>query len=141
MGISPWLLALDLLSIADGENFLLHTFENYADGNFDVLHEMLTSKHTICGLGDAGAHVATICDAGYPTFMLQHWGRDRVRGPKLISNSSSRNKPLKPLKHLAYLIVVYWHQGIGRTLISLTQQRFVSRNLDSCTIFRRTASA
>ena len=83
MGISPWLLALDLLSIADGENFLLHTFENYADGNFDVLHEMLTSKHTICGLGDAGAHVATICDAGYPTFMLQHWGRDRVRGPKL----------------------------------------------------------
>ena len=83
MGISPWMLALDLLSIADGENFLLHTFENYTDGNFDVLHEMLTSEHTICGLGDAGAHVATICDAGYPTFMLQHWGRDRTRGPKL----------------------------------------------------------
>ena len=83
MGINPWMLALDLLSIADGENFLLHTFENYTDGNFDVLHEMLTSEHTICGLGDAGAHVATICDAGYPTFMLQHWGRDRTRGPKL----------------------------------------------------------
>ena len=54
-----------------------------AKPDIDVLHEMLTSEHTICGLGDAGAHVATICDAGYPTFMLQHWGRDRTRGPKL----------------------------------------------------------
>ena len=35
------------------------------------------------GLGDAGAHVATICDASYPTFLLTHWARDRRRGEGL----------------------------------------------------------
>jgi N-acyl-D-aspartate/D-glutamate deacylase len=44
---------------------------------------MLADPHTICGLGDAGAHVATICDASYPTFLLSHWARDRVRGERL----------------------------------------------------------
>ena len=41
---------------------------------------MLADPHTICGIGDAGAHVGTICDAAYPTFLLTHWARDRTRG-------------------------------------------------------------
>jgi N-acyl-D-aspartate/D-glutamate deacylase len=53
------------------------------DGNLDVVAEMLADPYTICGLGDAGAHVATICDASYPTFLLSHWGRDRRRGARL----------------------------------------------------------
>jgi len=44
---------------------------------------MLADPHTICGIGDAGAHVGTICDASYPTYLLTHWARDRTRGPKL----------------------------------------------------------
>ncbi len=28
------------------------------------------------------AHVTVLCDAGYPTFMLQHWVRDRTRGER-----------------------------------------------------------
>ncbi|MPY93821.1 MAG: amidohydrolase family protein [Acidimicrobiia bacterium] len=44
---------------------------------------MLADEHTICGLGDGGAHVATICDASYPTFLLTHWARDRTRGERL----------------------------------------------------------
>jgi len=56
---------------------------------------MLVSEHTICGLGDAGAHVATICDAAYPTFLVQHWGRDRNRGAQidlefLVAKQTSR---------------------------------------------------
>ena len=31
-------------------------------------------------LSDGGAHCGTICDAASPTFMLQHWVRDRERG-------------------------------------------------------------
>ncbi|HQQ09734.1 MAG TPA: amidohydrolase family protein, partial [Novosphingobium sp.] len=30
-----------------------------------------------------GAHCGTICDAASPTFMLQHWVRDRKRGGRL----------------------------------------------------------
>src|SRR5204862_750305 len=28
-------------------------------------------------LGDAGAHVGTVCDASMATFLLTHWARDR----------------------------------------------------------------
>ena len=41
---------------------------------------MLTDPYTVCGLADGGAHVATICDASAPTFLLTHWARDRRRG-------------------------------------------------------------
>jgi N-acyl-D-aspartate/D-glutamate deacylase len=33
----------------------------------------------IMGLGDGGAHVAFILDAGYQTWLLSHWGRDQKR--------------------------------------------------------------
>ena len=44
---------------------------------------MLTDSGTLLGLSDGGAHCASIVDAGVPTYMLQHWGRDRRRGPRL----------------------------------------------------------
>ena len=39
---------------------------------------MMTGKHVLFGLSDGGAHCGTICDAASPTFMLQHWVRDRA---------------------------------------------------------------
>ncbi|MDP6951998.1 MAG: amidohydrolase family protein [Alphaproteobacteria bacterium] len=80
-GQDPWGLALDILRRDDG--LLFWPFENYSEGSLDVLREMLLSEHTVCGLGDGGAHVATICDASYPTTLLTHWARDRMRGPGL----------------------------------------------------------
>jgi N-acyl-D-aspartate/D-glutamate deacylase len=41
---------------------------------------MLAHRFTIPGLSDGGAHVGTICDASYPTTLLEYWGRDRKRG-------------------------------------------------------------
>ena len=79
-GMSRWELALDLLAAGDGDTLLLYTFENYSGGSLDDVAEMLADEHTICGIGDAGAHVGTICDAAYPTFLLTHWARDRTRG-------------------------------------------------------------
>ena len=46
-----------------------------------MIREMLVDEATIMGLGDGGAHVCTVCDAGSPTFLLTHWARDRKRGP------------------------------------------------------------
>jgi N-acyl-D-aspartate/D-glutamate deacylase len=34
----------------------------------------------LMGLSDGGAHVGTICDASFPTFLLMHWARDRAEG-------------------------------------------------------------
>src|SRR3546814_16308776 len=39
--------------------------------------------NTIIGLGDGGAHYGMICDAGYPTFMLTYWARDRADGERI----------------------------------------------------------
>jgi N-acyl-D-aspartate/D-glutamate deacylase len=77
--VEPEALALDVLLARDGRGLLYLPFANYVDGNLDACHEMLTHPHTVPGLGDGGAHVGTICDASFPTTLLQHWGRDRER--------------------------------------------------------------
>ena len=82
-GVDPWQLLLDLLAAGDGSTLLLYPFENYFNGNLDDIRDMLVDPFTICGIGDAGAHVGTICDASYPTYLLSHWTRDRTRGEQL----------------------------------------------------------
>jgi len=78
--ISPWEIMLNHFISSNNDEFIMHTFENYTHNNLDVISEMLASEFTICGVGDAGAHVATICDASYPTFMVPFWSRDRKNG-------------------------------------------------------------
>ncbi len=82
-GVDPWQLALDTLAAGDGSTLLLYPFENYYNGDLEDIRSMLLDPYTVCGIGDAGAHVATICDASYPTFLLTHWTRDRTRGEHL----------------------------------------------------------
>ena len=42
-------------------------------------------------LSDGGAHCGTICDAASPTFMLEHWVRDRKRGERIsLENAIKR---------------------------------------------------
>jgi len=82
-GVSPWALALELMMADGGRGLLLHPFENYTGGDLEVVRQMLQDDATVMGVGDGGAHVATICDASSPTFLLMHWARDRRRGPQL----------------------------------------------------------
>jgi N-acyl-D-aspartate/D-glutamate deacylase len=44
---------------------------------------MLNDPACLLGLSDGGAHCTSIVDAGLPSYMLAHWGRDRQRGPRL----------------------------------------------------------
>jgi N-acyl-D-aspartate/D-glutamate deacylase len=39
--------------------------------------ELFRCANVVPGLGDAGAHVSQIMDAGWPTFMLSHYVRER----------------------------------------------------------------
>ncbi|HJL17181.1 MAG TPA: amidohydrolase family protein [Sandaracinaceae bacterium LLY-WYZ-13_1] len=70
----------DAMLEQDGAALLYFPVYNYSGMNLDVVHEMLTHPLAIPGLSDGGAHVGTICDASFPTFLLQHWGRDRDHG-------------------------------------------------------------
>jgi N-acyl-D-amino-acid deacylase len=45
--------------------------------NEKLVADNLTDPGVLIALGDGGAHVDMLCDAGYPTFLLGTWVRDR----------------------------------------------------------------
>lgn len=74
-------IAYDMLMADDGNGFIYLPLLNYADGNLDFVRDLLLNRDDIViSLSDGGAHCGTICDAASPTFLLQHWVRDRARG-------------------------------------------------------------
>lgn len=82
-GRNPADLAYDLLLEDGGRTILYRPLSNYAYGNLDTVHDMLTHKATIVGLGDGGAHVGILSDASFISTMLTHWTRDRTRGARV----------------------------------------------------------
>jgi N-acyl-D-amino-acid deacylase len=78
-GVSGAEYAYDLLMEDDGCGFIYFPVLNYADGNLDFLEALQQRDDCVNSLSDGGAHCGTICDAASPTFMLQHWVRDRRR--------------------------------------------------------------
>ena len=69
-----------MLDDAEGKTLLYFPLYNYGSMNLDFVEEMLNHPLALMGLSDAGAHVGTVCDGSMPSFLLQHWGRDRERG-------------------------------------------------------------
>ena len=80
-GVSPLEEAYDRLLDDDGHAMLLVTLANFRDDSLDTVAELLRRDDVILGLGDGGAHYGMICDASFPTYMLDALGaRPRVRG-------------------------------------------------------------
>ncbi len=78
--VEPMELLYDEIARGDGTALIYVPIINFAHGNLDHVEEMLQHPWCIPGLSDGGAHVGTICDASFPTTLLQHWGRDRPLG-------------------------------------------------------------
>jgi N-acyl-D-aspartate/D-glutamate deacylase len=91
-GVSPAEYAYDLLTAEDGSGFIYHPILNYADGNLDFLEALQAREDCVNSLSDGGAHCGTICDAASPTFMLQHWVRDRRRGGRLTLEAAVKRQ-------------------------------------------------
>ena len=72
-------VAYDMLVEDGGGNFIYHPLGNYAYGDLSMPETLLDNRNCIMGLGDGGAHVAFILDAGYQTWLLTHWGRQEKR--------------------------------------------------------------
>jgi N-acyl-D-aspartate/D-glutamate deacylase len=89
-GMSGDEYAYELLCRDDCKGFIYLPILNYADGNLDFLMDLQQSDDTVNSLSDGGAHCGTICDAASPTFMLQHWVRDRSRGTISLENAIKR---------------------------------------------------
>ncbi|WP_309683662.1 amidohydrolase family protein [Polaromonas sp.] len=78
--MSPLEALYDHLAGGDGSQLIYFPIFNYNGGSLDAVRQMLDHPRALCGLSDAGAHVGTVCDASFSTFMLTHWVRDRARG-------------------------------------------------------------
>jgi len=80
-GRSPDEVAYDY--IIEPNQYLYFPVVNYVVGDHGPILEMLNDPACLLGLSDGGAHCTSIIDAGMPSYMLVHWGRDRNRGPRL----------------------------------------------------------
>jgi N-acyl-D-aspartate/D-glutamate deacylase len=98
-GKTPDEYAWDLLCENDGTGFIYLPILNYADGNLDFLEDLQTRDDCVNSLSDGGAHCGTICDAASPTFMLQHWVRDRKRGAGKPGGRISLENAVKRQSH------------------------------------------
>jgi N-acyl-D-aspartate/D-glutamate deacylase len=90
-GATPQEVAYDLMLEDEGRAFIYMTLGNYAYGDLSMSEALLDNRNCIMGLGDGGAHVAFILDAGYQTWLLTHWGKTRQRWgiPELIRRLTS----------------------------------------------------
>ncbi|MFM6854706.1 MAG: N-acyl-D-amino-acid deacylase family protein, partial [Sphingopyxis sp.] len=89
-GVDGASYAYDLLMKDEGKGFIYFPILNYADGNLNFLESLQNSDDCVNSLSDGGAHCGTICDAASPTFMLQHWVRDRDGQRITLENAIKR---------------------------------------------------
>ena len=66
---------LRLMDESEGKGLFMVRFVNQ---DLEVLPDFIRSDWIVPGVGDAGAHVSVIMDAGWTSFLLSYWHRDRT---------------------------------------------------------------
>jgi N-acyl-D-amino-acid deacylase len=94
-GLSVEEYAYDALLRDEGRAMFYLPAANYSEGNLKAVRTMLGHPNTVMGLADGGAHYGIICDASFPTYLLQRWSRDadaaeRLALPKAIAEMTSK---------------------------------------------------
>ena len=70
----------ELLVDNDGKELFYQPLGGYQGFSLEGQKKLLEHPNVLFGLSDGGAHCGVIADAGMPTFIMTHWGRDRTRG-------------------------------------------------------------
>lgn len=81
-GVSPVGMMYDLLLRDGGKELFYQPLGGYLTYNFDFFRKNMEHPNVLFGLSDGGAHCGVIADAGMPSFILAHWGRDRTKGSR-----------------------------------------------------------
>lgn len=76
-GVDIWAMTYEILLQDEGHALIYFPVYNYTEMNYDNVYTMLQHPKALPGLSDGGAHVGTICDASFPTYLLTYWARDR----------------------------------------------------------------
>ena len=73
----------DLLVGNNGKELFYQPLGGYQSYSLEFQKMLLEHPNVLFGLSDGGAHCGVIADAGMPTFIMTHWGRDRSKGDKM----------------------------------------------------------
>jgi N-acyl-D-aspartate/D-glutamate deacylase len=122
-------VAYDILIEDGGRNFLYTPIVNYYNYELSAPETMLADRNAIMGLGDGGAHVGFILDAGFPTWLLTYWGRERRRFPleelvrRLTSDTAGAaglgdRGVIAPGKKADLNVIDYDRLGFGRPYVA-----------------------
>jgi N-acyl-D-aspartate/D-glutamate deacylase len=106
-GVSPAEYAYDIQMQRDGRQLIYTPLFNFAHGNLDDVHEMITSPVALFGLSDAGAHCGQICDGSMTTTYLSLWGRDRRDADGLAVEAVVHQITQRPAAHFGW-----WDRGV-----------------------------
>ncbi len=87
---SPAEHCFDVMLENEGRRILYMPLINYARGDLDDVHGMMSGARTLYGLSDGGAHCGTISDASFPTTTIGLWSK---------GSKSGRRFPLETLVH------------------------------------------
>lgn len=82
-GVSVWEQLYDTVIDRDGRELIYLPIYNYTELSYDNVKAMMDHPLAMMGLSDGGAHVGTVCDASFPTYLMSYWTRDRTRGDKI----------------------------------------------------------
>ena len=82
-GMNPVELMYDMLLENGGKELFYEPLGGYPGYSLERQKKLMEHPNVLFGLSDGGAHCGVIADAGMPTFIMTHWGRDRTRGGKM----------------------------------------------------------
>lgn len=78
-GMEPLELVYETMLKNDGRALIYFPIYNYTEFSYDNVLKMMNHPQSLPGLSDSGAHVGTVCDASFPTYLLSYWTRDRAK--------------------------------------------------------------
>ncbi len=82
-GLDVMEVMYDLLVANDGKELFYQPLGGYQGYSLDWQKQLMEHPNVLFGLSDGGAHCGVIADAGMPSFIMTHWGRDRTKGDKM----------------------------------------------------------
>ena len=102
LGLAPLERVYDAMLQNEGRALLYFPIYNYTEFSYDNVFTMMQHPQSIPGLSDSGAHVGTVCDATFPTYLLSHWTRDRERGGKIALERAVQMITADTADHMGY---------------------------------------
>ena len=101
-GVAPLEFVYDVMLKNDGKALIYFPIYNYTEFSYDNVLTMMQHPQSLPGLSDSGAHVGTVCDASFPTYLLSYWTRGRARGGRIALERAIQMITSDTAKHMGY---------------------------------------